>query len=289
MPVTPPLDKVPQVPSQLVSVLNDLIVNQINKLSNSVENAAVKTSKLPEETDCNDPLYKNAKESLNQSLEEIQRFQDLLPRIQTIIDAISTTAKLAQAIKAAQLLNPVTAPAVLAAELVIVQNVTIANSVTALEQLKTLPSRLELSINAVSKQLASVVDAQQKACNSTDSSLTATTELINEINNKFNENTESSNINDIDNSTIDSEFYQTKNVSVGDLNDREEKIERLINQQRDLLSSLEDAPSKVYNGNISGTPDSDIGKIGDYFIDTSNNVVYGPKISSDNWGDGVSF
>jgi hypothetical protein len=70
-------------------------------------------------------------------------------------------------------------------------------------------------------------------------------------------------------------------VSQSDLDDRADTIELLLSQQQDLLTSLLEAPSKVYQD--YGIPANDLGKLGDYYIDLDSQTVYGPKLSSTNW------
>jgi len=84
------------------------------------------------------------------------------------------------------------------------------------------------------------------------------------------------------NNELPSEFYQTKNVSESDLQQRSDAIQELISQQENLLSSLQEAPSQVYRDN--GPPASDLGKIGDFYVDLQNNIPYGPKKSDTDWG-----
>jgi hypothetical protein len=62
--------------------------------------------------------------------QRIARIQQLLPLIQTIMSQLNSN-RTAASNKSSQLLNPVTGPAVIAAELVIVQNMTIANATIA--------------------------------------------------------------------------------------------------------------------------------------------------------------
>jgi len=81
---------------------------------------------------------------------------------------------------------------------------------------------------------------------------------------------------------IQSEFYRDINVSESDLQDRTQKIEQLLEQQRSLLENLIEAPSTVYKQN--GAPSADLGKPGDYYINTQTKLIYGPKINDTEWG-----
>ena len=86
---------------------------------------------------------------------------------------------------------------------------------------------------------------------------------------------------------MDSEFYQEINVSEEDLTRRSDDIQKLIEQQQSLLT-LQEAPSKVYQQ--AGLPNNNLGKTGDYYIDTQNLKIYGPKISDTEWPQmGVNY
>lgn len=90
----------------------------------------------------------------------------------------------------------------------------------------------------------------------------------------------------LDDNTMGSEFYSELNVGINDITARIESIELLVNSQRDLLTSLQEAPAQSYNG--SGPPDAELGKSGDYYIDTTGNGIYGPK-DNNGWPDVVNY
>ena len=105
---------------------------------------------------------------------------------------------------------------------------------------------------------------------------------------KMREQRESIALNGIEdyNDLLPSEFYTDINVSDTDLQERSDNIELILTLQRDLLSSLQEAPSKVYQED--GLPAADLGKIGDYYIDLTTSIVYGPKITATDWGTPVN-
>ena len=86
--------------------------------------------------------------------------------------------------------------------------------------------------------------------------------------------------------TIGTEFYSQYNVSDDDINSYVTSIDKLVSDQENLLASLQEAPAQSYDGD--GPPDSSIGKLGDYYIDTANKVMYGPKMASD-WNNGINY
>ena len=84
-----------------------------------------------------------------------------------------------------------------------------------------------------------------------------------------------------------SDFYRDINVSEQDLLDRATTIQTLITRQLDVLSNLREAPSTVFQQ--TGRPTADIGKLGDYYIDTENLIFYGPKLSDTEWPLGINY
>jgi len=97
----------------------------------------------------------------------------------------------------------------------------------------------------------------------------------------------------IDDATIGTEFYTQTNVSIDDLKQRLTLIDNLVSNQKDLLTSLQEAPAQSYNG--SGAPAGSLGKVGDYYVDTQNQQIYGPKQSAnknlgfDGWPSPVNY
>jgi septation ring formation regulator EzrA len=270
MPVTPPLDKIPALPAKGVSLLMNQINTQVSKLVSDINKLLESINKLSETTSCDDPKTKQAKNDLSNVLNTITKLQELPSKIQPVVSGLQSAVTTAQAIKAAQLLNPVTAPAIIAAELLIVQNMTIANSIQAINQLSQIPDILKSALTGISLPLNNSLDKLATVCDTEQIKYELPTELI--VSNE---------------QDIESEFYNTLNVSDSDLTGRADTIQTLVEQQQDLLSSLQEAPSKVYKGKSS--PKSDVGKPGDYFIDTVNQIIYGPKITRTEWPSGVNY
>ena len=60
----------------------------------------------------------------------------------------------------------------------------------------------------------------------------------------------------------------------------------MVTEQLNVLQNLKEAPSKVLSG--IQTPITDIGDIGDYYIDTDSQLIYGPKTEL-GWGSGINI
>jgi uncharacterized protein YoxC len=87
-------------------------------------------------------------------------------------------------------------------------------------------------------------------------------------------------------SKSNSRFYQDINISEEDIKSRQDVIDKLLQQQRDL-SELIEAPSKALI--VDGIPDSDFGNTGDYAIDMTTKTIYGPKPSDTEWNEGIKY
>lgn len=278
--LVPPFDIVPKLPGKGVNVIVKQINQQTNQLVDSVNKAVQSSIKLPKGASCDDPNVKKIKDDLAQIQQQISKLQEIVPKIQTTVNTVQTIVSTAAAVKGAialaQLSNPVTAPLFIAQQLTAIQDATIANAIASLDQFKSIPADLTTKLATIVPPLTSAIQKVSAACNGDLDGL----ETL-QIPNLGDDTPED--YNDL----LPSEFYNELNVSDDDLQDRSDAIESLLQQQRDLLSSLLEAPSKVYQE--AGIPEPDVGKIGDYYIDTQNKLIYGPKLVTDSWGVGINY
>ena len=274
MSIIPPLDRLTKAPSfgvdkiqQQFNDILDLVVDQTNQtIKDSV--------KLPTNVKCDDPRVQNIKQNLENIQSLITQVQQNIPKIQSAITAVNTIVSTAQginaAIAAAQLSNPVTAALFISLQTQAIQNQLIVNAVEAVKPLQSLPLQIESKILTLVPVLITAISKLNTVCGDSDIEL-----------NIPNISTESA-VTDY-NDLVPTEFYNESNVSENDLTQRSDSIEQLVEQQRNLLTSLQEAPSQVYKQ--EGNPPAELGKIGDYYLNTSNNVSYGPKISDTDWGN----
>lgn len=274
MSIIPPLDRLTKAPSfgvdkiqQQFNDILDLVVDQANQtIKDSV--------KLPTNVKCDDPRVQNIKQNLENIQSLITQVQQNIPKIQSAITAVNTIVSTAQginaAIAAAQLSNPVTAALFISLQTQAIQNQLIVNAVEAVKPLQSLPTQIESKILTLVPVLITAISKLNTVCGDSDIEL-----------NIPNISTEST-VTDY-NDLVTTEFYNESNVSETDLTQRSDSIEQLVEQQRNLLTSLQEAPSQVYKQ--EGNPPPELGKIGDYYLNTSNNVSYGPKITDTDWGN----
>lgn len=277
MAVSPPLDEITKLPAIGV----DKIQQQFNKLVEQTLDATkeviTESTKLPQSIKCDDPRIEKMKANLQQVTEGIQKVQETIPQVQAIISTVKTVITTAQTIKstiaATQLLNPVTAPLFIASQTEAVQNELIVNAIAAVIPLQALPVQTLSKLGTLVPPLLAAVAKLNKAC---DEDIELDIPSL------------SDGIDDVDdyNDLVATEFYRDINVSESDLDQRSNTIQQLVQEQQDLLTSLQEAPSQVYKQ--AGAPPAELGKLGDYYVDIQTNTPYGPKKSKDTWGGPIN-
>ncbi len=276
MAVTPPLNQITALPARGVDFIQQQLNRLLDLILNEMKLVIQEVAKLPNGIDCNDPRVQQVKDTLQSIQDKLEQLKENLPKIQQIITSITTIIKTGLAIKntiaAAQLLNPITAPLFIASLTQQLQDELITNAIEAIKPLQAMPDQALSKLETLVPPLTAAIASLNSAC-SEDISLDIPT--LDDDSNNFGANFD---YNDL----LPSEFYRDINVSEINLDQRSDTIQQLVEQQQNLLTSLLEAPSQVYKQN--GIPAGNLGKIGDFYVDTQNNIVYGPKISDSDWG-----
>lgn len=314
--IVPPLDAIPKLPAKGVLKLVDRVNELTDVLAKTVEDIVKQATTLPKNCKCNDPRVRSMKEKLQQAQQLITNVQQLIPKVQTVVNTVQgivTTAKaIKAAITAAQLFNPITAPAFIASQLMLIQDAAIVNAVESLNQFATIPTNIASKLATIIPPLQDSISKLSSICNGDVNTLKIPKSAETAMNNN-NNNNDSRNISDDDidgtdnfnnldltslNGDFPSKFYNKRNVSDSDILERSNIIADLLNndplldsqtqsadlilkRQQELLTSILEAPSVVFKG--EGTPNDTIGKAGDFYVDTTTNTVYGPKPTIDYW------
>ena len=87
--------------------------------------------------------------------------------------------------------------------------------------------------------------------------------------------------------SYDSLFYTKYNVSFDDLDVLQNDVDELAEDAKSVLTNLIEAPSSAFIEYSS--PTNNIGKVGDFYIDLANNMIYGPKPADDVWDNGIKY
>ena len=281
MAIVPPLDEIPKLAGKLTNQLVELGLKEADKLVDQSLKVVQDSIQIPVKCKCDDPRIKKLKRDLESIQQQIARVQQTIPKVQQVVNTTKTVINVAQGIKtaitAAQLSNPVTAPLFIAQQLQAIQDATIANALTCIDQLATYPPTLINKLPPV--VMPPIQEALQKLSSACNGDVPVITMPSIDDDDPVNINT----YNDL----FPSDFYRDINVSEQDLLDRATTIQTLITRQLDVLSNLREAPSTVFQQ--TGRPTSDIGKLGDYYIDTENLIFYGPKLSDTEWPMGINY
>jgi uncharacterized protein YoxC len=275
--IVPPLDFIPSLPGKAVTEVIKQLNNQTDILLEQVSVTIQDSIKLPSNAKCNDPRVQKIKQDLQQIQEQITKVQEAIPKIQTTINSVQAVVTTATAIKsaiaAAQLSNVATAGLFIAQQLTAIQDATIVNAIASLDQFTKIPETLTSKLTPLVPPILAALQKVSNSCNEEVTSFSVPELSI----------PDSGATDDL----LKSKFYQPENVSNDDLDNRIETIEDLVQQQRDLLTSLLEAPSQVFKQ--AGPPSKNLGKSGDYYLDTTNNIIYGPKLTGLDWGSGVKY
>jgi hypothetical protein len=280
--IVPPLDFIPKLPGKAVAEIMKQLDVQTDRLLDQVNTTVQDSIKLPINVKCDDPRIKKVKQQLADIQTLITKVTEQIPKIQSTIETVQQVVSIAQGIKTAisiaQLSNPVTAPVFIAAQLTAIQDATIVNAIESLNQFSTIPASLTSKLQTIVPPLTNALKKVSNSCgDDDDTNFELPSSLLDATDDSEN------GYNDL----VPTEFYNEDNVSESDLQDRSNSIEQLLTQQRNLLTSLQEAPSKVYQQ--PGVPAGQVGKIGDYYIDIQSSKIYGPKPSLTEWGQPVNL
>jgi len=282
MAVPPPLDEITKLPAIGVDIIQQQFNKLVEQTLDATKEVITDSVKLPKSIKCDDPRIEKMKAGLEQVTKGIQKVQETIPQVQNIISIVKTVITTAQSIKAAiavaQLSDPATVAQYIAAQAEAVQDELIANAVAAVIPLQAVPIQTLSKLETLVPPLLAAIAKLNRACDE---------DIELDIPNL----SDGSGIDDVDdvddyNDLLSSEFYRDVNVSEPDLVQRSNTIQQLVQEQQDLLTSLQEAPSQVYKQ--AGAPPAELGKPGDYYIDIQTNTPYGPKKSRDTWGGPIN-
>ena len=278
MAVPPPFDKLTSLPGKAVNKLTAALNKLVSYLKKLIHRLLEKAGLLPNNIKCTDPRVLELKQLLVKIKATIDRVRNVLLIMTTVVTVLQIAITIASASLGATLLIPLPLPPGLA-QFVNVLNTLIPNIISAVKQLSITLPIITAAVAGISIALGTVINLLGSIC----------------INETFSvdSNTLAGMTTDIDNKLKDiiqqypSKFYRTINVSEQDIEQRAQLIEELVSRNHDVLSNILEAPSNVIIGNVA--PKSDSGKLGDYFIDNVNQLIYGPKQTDFDWGMGLNY
>jgi hypothetical protein len=234
---------------------------------------------MPSDVTCDDADVRELRNKLETLLNFLEKINDLIAVLSTVVDVLKILARVGQAVAAASSLIVPTIPP--ATQNVITANAQLAqNSLTVADILLSIFDRLLAIFPTILKSATEAQRFLNNLCNESD-------DRVNDFLNNLSGN-----------DTIEvtlvtpptaaelleqypSTFYTELNVSDEDLNNRYQEIVELINGGFDVINNLVELPTNVLTG--QGAPLDILGTAGDFYINTQNNELFGPKPTNESW------
>lgn len=268
-----PFNKVSKIPSIILKQLLSLLFKQqqlILQLILEMDSFNVSISKTAKCDDAEISALKNKLAELQKNIDGLNAILNVLPPVTTAFRTISTIATVASTV---QLAIPTVPPAPSGP---ISQTISsFADLIANVDACTSTLNNVVTQLNSFSTQIAqSISDAEQTIADKCKTASGIGAPGVGEV-------TDSTDGTQLQYNDPTSKFYQPYNVSDDDLNQRLQEIQLLIDNGFDALSNLNEAPSKVLVG--KGAPVNSIGQPGDYYVNTLNQIVFGPKLETNSW------
>lgn len=268
---TPPV----LIADRLLPLLNKYIgtLQQLGavELPNLLEN-------IPTNVTCDDADVRELRNKLEALLNFLEKINDLIAVLSTVVDVLKILARVGQAASAAAtLITPTNGAAQSAGE----SNAQLAqNSLTVANILLSIFDRLLALFPTILKSASETQRFLNNLCNESD-------DRVNDFLNNLSGN-DTINVTLVTPPTAQeildqypSTFYTELNVSDEDLNARYQEIVELIDGGFDVINNLVELPTNVLTG--QGSPVDTLGTAGDFYIDTQTNQLFGPKPTNASW------
>jgi hypothetical protein len=262
------------IPVNLIKQLIPVLMQQVDTLSAESEKIINQVLQLPSDIQCNDPRIRAAKLKLQSLYDLIDTIKQGLDIINSIVPVISTISTVASTLKIVQLAIPAVpgVPTGPVTELINTFDSLGKNAKSSVSSLQGMVSAINIQFARINQSLAKAIRKLSAICN------TEIFDVSTDINDAL--------LNLEYTDDVPTQFYTELNVSDEDITSRLSLIEQLVTEQLNVLQNLKEAPSKVLSG--IQIPITDIGDIGDYYIDTDSQLIYGPKTEL-GWGSGINI
>jgi hypothetical protein len=267
------IQKIPTAQTKLERIFWRILA-KLAKISAAI---ALASAGLPENIRCSDPRVIRIKEMLLQFQKTLQEFIKYLGYISITASVLYIIAQAATAYLIYTQANPVPLPTAVH-NVISAQGELLNTILDILKKYSPLFALFTANIIAASVMITPAVNLISQICKDvipinkyTEAAIQKTKDLATQVEGVANSN---------------SRFYQDVNVSESDIESRQRVIDQLLSQQRSLTELIE-APSGVYL--VTGQPESDTGKLGDYALDQTNRIIYGPKLTDTTWNEGIKY
>lgn len=280
------------IPSVAIKQLIPIVIPQVMKLIDISSLIEIAINSLPLNIKCDDPRIRDIKHQLEivqKLLSNLKKIKDIMKKLTNVFAGVAIAAT---AIELIQLAIPA-APGVPQgpfAKLAIIAAVLAVNCKGASKVITSMVTTMEMVVDKLDSVLAFAITKLSSVC--INESFVVTSNIKQEIDSLTNisanpgvvidKNFPEINAGTTTNlGTYSSRFYNEYNVSDDDLSTLNNIISDLNDLNLTLNDHIQEAPSDVVSGD--GAPSANIGKIGDYYIDSSSQLIYGPKVNDFDW------
>ena len=303
MALAPPYDQLPKLVPLAIVAVQAALDKLINFLMQKVNELLQTITSFSKNIKCDDPRVKQAKSLLAKIKETIDNILSVINTFSSILTIAKVVVSIAGIVLSIQLLLFVPAPPAVG-QTITIQNETIASIGGALILVGVIVNKITSQLDLVSSKLGPAINSLSSVCQNELFEVNSKTQesIINDVKTELENNSTQDlldrnlDISKINTSqyqdSINSEFYRSINVSDLDSENREQIVNDLLERQKNLLENIIEAPSKsIINKDInnSGTPNIDLGNVGDYYIDQTTKTLYGPKLTDTDWGTGLNY
>ena len=88
--LTPPLNKIPTIPDQLTSIIDNQVSKLLDNITFNVTIAIQEAISLPDDIKCDDPRIEALRKRIEQVNELITKLQDIIPIVDKITSGLQT-------------------------------------------------------------------------------------------------------------------------------------------------------------------------------------------------------
>jgi hypothetical protein len=304
------------IPSTVLQKLIPIVMKQLDQLTNVSSLLNNSLNSLPTKVKCSDPRINDIKQKLKDVKQLTDNIKLIKPKLESIVTTLNIISTSAEIVKMIQMVIPAFTgvPQVPFAMVAKTVDELGKNCKSANLALATINNVLNSAVGGIDNILAQAVIKLSSTCvneqfvvsarvsalidkksaggavsdnsgnllNSTDTeSLAISVGNTNQFNNLNILGTESGN-------QYTSFFYNTENVSDTDLQLLNTLVNDLETAKRSLQTNIIEMPSNIITSTVAGeTPKPKDGTISDFYVNTVDQLIWGPKVIDDTW-DGIS-
>lgn len=278
-----PFNQTAKLPGIVINQITPIVTKQLEKFNSITSKIEQRLESFSKNVKCNDAEILDLKNKLNQLKTILDNLNRIQQQLQPLANKLQSVSRTANTIGGILLAIPAVVGVPEGPKGQTIQ--TIADLVAGILSVLNVLNVLLKIINKVIPKALNIINRADQLINSLckdnnagGNNTIASTSALQATD--INDSELSANVLSV-NGEYPSQFYQTVNVSNSDIEHRVDSINKLIDDGLNVLTNLKEAPSKIFY-NV-GKPASDLGFVGDYYIDTDTQTVYGPKTTINSW------